>query len=623
MIKEMKFQVLAFLVFVFIIGLASPLSFEISGDTYRTTTHGVSVSGTFRLNNTNSTINFTQVNLTSLSTNLTFTTLSTFSLNYSEQKSVSYSISIPQYLPGGNYTFSFNIQANNGTIIVPSETKFIIVNISDSPSLTVSSPTVYDNTNKTNVTVFNNGNKVLSVTLSVASSSGVSFSIPSPNVVIGPGESKNLLVHIDASGMGSKINSISHTITASAQGVSATGKLSVDKSYCRYGILGDLVRIIDVDDRSSGNDWEWEPLKKVRVRVDVENRADSRESITVKLGLYDSDGKSVWLSTDDKELDQTIRIQDNDDAVFDFEFTLPADLKRNEDYRLYVKAYNKESEQCTNIYKIIDLDTDKDVIADDFVIPSFLLCGSTNTISFRLYNLDLGDEEIMRARLYSSELGLDIVSEQFELDDGDNRYVYFNVIVPEGKEAKSYRITPYAEYDYRDSSDTFRASENLGIFSIRVEGDKCLNKATSSIGVKLRENTLTQVGEELIVDLLINNPSETASFLVVLEGYDAWATSAVLDIASFNLDKSGTKSITATIVPKKSGTQEFTVKTISNGKISEQKVTVNIEEGSSFIKDAFNSIKENLTFYLTISIFIVLTLIILIILIRFINSSKE
>lgn len=620
--RRIKLSVLTFLAFVFVIGLASPLSFDISGETYKNAVHGSSVSGSFIINNTNSSINFTQVNITSITPNFTIATPSGFSLNYSEVRSVSYSISIPKYLSKGEYTFKFNISAGNGTTTVSPEIGSITVNVSDSPSLSVSSLKVYDNTNQTNIPVTNNGNRALSVTLSVASSTEVSFSVPSPTQIINPGESKNFLVNIDSSKMGSRLNSISHTITASATEVSATGTLTVDKSYCRYGIVGDLVRITDVEDRSSGDDWEWEPLKDVRVRVEVENRADSRKSITVKLGLYDSDGRSVWLSKDEKELDQTIRISDHDDAIFNFEFTLPADLSRNKDYRLYIKAYDKESEQCANTYETIDLDTDKEVIADNFDLPTVLFCGSTNQISFRVHNLDLGDEEIMRARVYNKELGIDLVSEQFELDNGDNEYVYFNLVIPEGKQSKSYKLTFYADYDYRESSDAFRSSEDIGSFTVRLEGDRCKSVPLSTIIANLDKDTKTGVGRNLSVKLLITNPSDIASFQVLLEGYDSWASSAVLDTPSFNLQKDGTREVTATFVPTKAGRQEFTVRTIVNGRITEpQTVSVDVGSSESIFSKTFSNIRENLPFYLTVSIFVILILIILVLLIRFINSN--
>ncbi len=397
----------------------------------------------------------------------------------------------------------------------------------------------------------------------------------------------------------------------------------IENTYCRYGNQGNLIKIDSIEDRSSGDDWEWEPLKVVKIRVEVENRDTSKRSITTKLALYDSAGKSVWLSLDEKEIEETIRIASEDDARFEFEFTLPADLKRNEDYTLYVKAYDKESDQCISSSQEIEIDTDKEVIMDELEIPSVLFCGETNTISLKLYNLDLGDEEEMRVNLYSKDLGLNLFSDQFELDEGDNEYVYFDFSIPTGTDTKSYKITFYTEYDYKESSDSYRKNINLGTYTVSVGGDKCKAKASPTINATLDSETETKVGEDLVVRILIKNPLETSSFIVALEGYDSWASSATLDVSSFNLNKDGTKTVTATFKPKEAGTQEFTIQAIYGGEVIKQKVTVDVEESSNWFSKIRESLNGNLTFWLTIAIFIVLILIIVVFLVRFAGSKRS
>ncbi len=327
---------------------------------------------------------------------------------------------------------------------------------------------------------------------------------------------------------------------------------------------------------------------------------------------------------DEKEIEETIRIASEDDARFEFEFTLPADLDWDEDYTLYVKAYDKESEQCISASEPIDIELEEEVLIDELELPSVFFCGETSTISFKLYNLDMGDEEIMRANLYSQELGLNIYSDEFELDNGDSEYIELNFQVPT-KEAKSYRFTLYVEYDYRESSDTFRDSESLGTYSIRIEGDQCkINEEfLPKINVSLDSETETKVGEDLVVKITLTNPGDSVNFVTVLENYNSWADSASLDESTFYLAKGESKVVTATFKPTESGVQEFNVRAVFNGKSIEQKVTVDIEESTGLFRTLFGEIKFNLTFWLTIAIFIVLILIILVLLVRFISSNKE
>ncbi len=521
----------------------------------------------------------------------------------------------------GSYSGTANVIVNGiQNVTVP-----ITLIVLPVPLLSVQSKEVLENQNQTTINVTNNGNVDLTgVSLSITNSSFIKFNVLNGSQSIAKGNSVQFTVNVDSSSIGSsRVGVFENTITATNGTVSATGTLSVKKGYCKSGDIGTFVRITDIEDRSPGDDWEWEPLKVVKVRVDVDNNQDSRKTITVKLGLFDEGGKSVWLSSEDKELEQSTRIAANDDAIYDFEFTLPADLKRDVKYRLFVKAYDKESEQCNSFSKAIDIDTDKEVIMDELEMPSILTCGATNTISLRVHNLELGDEEMMRVNIYSQELGLNLFSDRFELDEGDNEYVYFNFVIPENKEAKSYRITFYAEYDYRESSDAFRDSESLGTYTVRVDGDKCKATIVPTISASLDSETETMVGKDLVVRMTISNPGNTSSFIVALEGYDSWAKSATLNQSTFNLGVGESRTITATFNPTKSGNQEFVVKAIYGGRVVEQRVSVSIEDNESWFSRVWDSTKGDATFLLSIGVFVVLILIVIVLLVRFVGSSRR
>lgn len=617
MVKTTRFAFAFLFAFIFVIGMGSA-DLIVTPSAINVNSSSTSFSMIFNNIGTSAIEN---VSVSFALTGGAIPTISLFNVANGSIETKTSTVTITPNQLAGSYSGTANVIVNGiQNVTVP-----ITLIVLPVPLLSVQSKEVLENQNQTTINVTNNGNVDLTgVSLSITNSSFIKFNVLNGSQSIAKGNSVQFTVNVDSSSIGSsRVGVFENTITATNGTVSATGTLSVKKGYCKSGDIGTFVRITDIEDRSPGDDWEWEPLKVVKVRVDVDNNQDSRKTITVKLGLFDEGGKSVWLSSEDKELEQSTRIAANDDAIYDFEFTLPADLKRDVKYRLFVKAYDKESEQCNSFSKAIDIDTDKEVIMDELEMPSILTCGATNTISLRVHNLELGDEEMMRVNIYSQELGLNLFSDRFELDEGDNEYVYFNFVIPENKEAKSYRITFYAEYDYRESSDAFRDSESLGTYTVRVDGDKCKATIVPTISASLDSETETMVGKDLVVRMTISNPGNTSSFIVALEGYDSWAKSATLNQSTFNLGVGESRTITATFNPTKSGNQEFVVKAIYGGRVVEQRVSVSIEDNESWFSRVWDSTKGDATFLLSIGVFVVLILIVIVLLVRFVGSSRR
>lgn len=501
-----------------------------------------------------------------------------------------------------------------------SEKSIILSNTNSSLNFTFSSPVTFSIIGPTGAISFVaegstslNGSNTTSWT--IRNTTNIDYS----NFKLGSAYSGNFNI----TGIEYSINSTDNsTIT---QTVLKEVSVSLGTGYCKYGVKGNLFEITGLED---DDDFEWAPLMDIEIEVEVENNDDSSKRVVVKLGLYDlTNNRFVEFVGGEDELDETIRIEEDDEEVFVFNFKLPADIDPDSDYKLYVKAYEngEEDTQCTSaIEENIDIESDEEVLMDELDFSSSVFsCGTTNTISFKVYNVGLGDEEEMRVSIYSQELSLDMDSEQFELDEGEDEEVYFDFVIPEGKEPKNYKFSVTVEYDYRESTDSFRDSESLGTYTIRVDGDKCKAMILPTITATLDSETETMVGKDLVVRLSIKNPLASTSFIMALEGYETWASSATLDLTKFNLEKDGTKAVTATFIPTKAGTQEFIVKAIYGGNVIEQKVIVSVEGSSSWISRVSEAVKGNLTFYLTLAIFLVLILIIIILLVRFVNSRRE
>jgi hypothetical protein len=625
---------------VLLVGLASA-EFVITNTTAFpvNVSHGNSYNVSFLVNNTFG-YNVSNINISGNSSVGTWSSSVISFLNATgstASSTVQLTLSIPSHTQ--STTITPIITASNGTIT--NSTTFSNILLIESPSLsfpTSSQLTIDESINQTTITVTNNGNTNLNdVVLTIVNGTYFGFNVLNSSLGINAGQSKAFTVDVDSlTSSSTRIGSFSHTINATATGASTTGTLTIEKTYCRSGeqTQNNLIKIVEIEDRSSGDDWEWEPLKDIKIRVEVENNDESRKSVTVKMGLYDVDrNRFIDLSTEDRELDQTERIDDGDYQRFDFEFTLPANIDIDGDYRLYVKAYErgKEDTLCTSdfgddYYQTIYIEADEEIVADEFVIPSFLFCGETNTISFKLYNIDLGDEELMRVQMYNQELGINVYTEQFELDNGENREIFFEFTVPEGIEAKTYRFNFYADYDYRESTSLYRKSGTLATYTLMVDGTKCKEPIPPTIGAALDSETVTMVGEDLVLEVTIKNTlNATTTFVVALDQYDSWASSASVTPSSIVLQAGETGNVTATLKPKKSGEQEFVVQAVYNGKVIERTIKVEIEGTEGFFS-RFSlpslAIGENPVYYLTIGIFVVLILIILILLVRFANKKE-
>jgi uncharacterized membrane protein len=633
MVKTTRF-VLAFLfAFVFVIGLGSA-DVNITLLSPSIVNHSVgSVNLILNLFNTNETFSATGLSLVGKATVDGIVRTITFSgippiLSNETGLNVSGNFDLPAHKTG---PITLSIQGNstiNGTV-ESMDFSSSPITINPSSSIQILTTSINEGSNQ-KVRVKNTGNQLLTnIELIIANSSLFGFVVDSPKASLVAGAETEFIVNVSSlTTSTSTMGVIDHVINVTSNSAVDSGIISIERNYCRYGeVGGNSILITDVED---DDDFEWEPLMDVEVEVEVENNGDSSERVIVKLGLYDlTEGEFVDFVDGEDELEETIRISDGDEEVVTFNFKLPATIDPNNEYRLYVKAYEsgEEDTKCNSWVEDVEVDSDYEVLMDDLDMPQILICGETNTISLRLHNLELGDDELMRVNLYSQELGLNIYSEEFELDEGDDEYLTLSFIVPENKESKSYRITFYAQYDYKESSDTFRESENLGSYTLTVDGDKCRPSAVPSISASLAEDTETIVGKDLKIEVTITNPSDapTTDFIIALDDYTSWASSATLDQTTFSLVAGESKTITATFNPTKGGSQEFVVKAIYSGRVEEQRVTVSIDEKTTWLSRIADSmgIEANATFWLTIAIFIVLILIIVVLLVKFINSSKE
>ena len=421
--------------------------------------------------------------------------------------------------------------------------------------------------------------------------------------------------------------------TNSADNQTITIPLYFEEVYCKYGEIGSEIEVISVEDRSEGEPWEWEPLKNIKIITEVENSGTETKRVTVKMGVYDvSKDRFISLNDgEDKELYDSVRISEDDSEKLTFEFKLPADISDSKDYRFYVKVYEKGDENVQCISKIdfddgdsgynqeINVILEDEIGIDELTYDEVIFCGTTNTLEFKLYNFDLGNDEEMRVNIFNSAFGIDSYSEKFELDNGDSQDLLFEFSVPQDAEEKLHRIAMTVEYNYRESTDTYRESNSENSFYVRVEGG-CTVEPENTATVTASLESEAKAGEELVVKVSVTNTADSSvTYTLNAAGFTSWASSADLNPLTLSLAAGASGDVLITFEVDEDveeGEYTFDVEVISgNEMVLKQPVSVTIEKSSRFgITGA--SIRDNPYIWAIGLINLVLVLVIIIVAIK-------
>lgn len=401
--------------------------------------------------------------------------------------------------------------------------------------------------------------------------------------------------------------------------------VSFAKSFCDYGENG--TNLIEIKDIEEDEDFEWNPLDEITVDVEVENKGDSREKVTVELGLYDSvEEEFVEIDGNDDILEQSIRIDDGDEEVFSFTFKVSPELEEDTDdrYRLYVKAYldTDEAEACVSGFNSLFEDVeinydDEEVVIDNIQSPDTMSCGFVDKVSMDVYNLDYGDDEDFRVNLYNTELGIDMNSDIFTLDNGESEQIEFELKLPSSATAKSYKIYAIVEYNYKSSSDSFFDQSDEYYFTLNLEN--CEAPEAVITAELSSETPRAIIGSQVIIEATIKNTGTgSATYSMSLSGNSAWSEAAEIDPASFTLAAGETKKVKIYLdidAEAEEGDKEFTITSTYNGISANQKVLLTLEKGFSTSKLA-NHFKEYWFIYVIGLITLILLIVVILLLVR-------
>jgi uncharacterized membrane protein len=405
----------------------------------------------------------------------------------------------------------------------------------------------------------------------------------------------------------------------------------VEKNFCDYGVQGSSsIEILEIKDEKLGNskEWEWKPLDEISLRIRVKNNLDTKEKVTVAISLYSEKTGFIELDGKNDELEETIRISDGDREYFYFNFKLPVEDLEEGKYTLFVKAFvdGEEDEYCySSVQTNIDVEFEEDLVIDELPTLIESSCGQSQDLSFRIYNLNAGDEEEFRIRLYNKELGINLYSQRYELDEGESKKIVLSINVPKDVTEKTYKLDVIIEYDYRESSDTFREVLEGDYISLKVEGS-CSTMPTAVVSAKL--DSEARAGKELIVKAtIVNTGSETKTFTISASSYADWASSAILDRTSVTLNAGASQEVTITlnVLKDASGENGFDIEVLEGTRYLSQPVAVTIAKASSFpsLTGLVSGLDDNAYLYGIGALNLLLVVAIIFVAVRVVRKRKE
>ncbi len=181
-----------------------------------------------------------------------------------------------------------------------------------------------------------------------------------------------------------------------------------------------------------------------------------------------------------------------------------------------------------------------------------------------------------------------------------------------------------SDYDYRDSSDTYReSSDEDTVFSLNVVG--CTGTpGTPGTPITGRIAAITAslgsdatVGQELVVTSTITNLKDTtAEFLVGASGFESWASLDSISPRILSLAAGESRSVTLSfnVDEDASGSESFTIEVQSGSDLETREVEVSIQEESG--TGGFNFGGDNTLIWVIGAINVILIILIIIVAIR-------
>lgn len=263
---------------------------------------------------------------------------------------------------------------------------------------------------------------------------------------------------------------------------------------------------LDVKITSPGNGNNINLDSAVDSQFRIKNFLDSSQKISYSIYLYDT--------TSDKRVYEKggkVTIAKNDEFDGDLLLNVPVDININHQFAVYVGAEGGNG--CDYSYNIINFtrQDDKIVIGKVSVNPSSANYNDQVSVKTRIDNIGFNDEDNVYITLTNSDLGVDLKSDSFSINNGESTSKYFTFNVPNVNN-QTYSLTATVYYNGESSS----LNSNLTVLTSAVVEDN-----TSS---GTQSNTVTYV-----IDNQNTNSTSTTSTDNILNTNNQQTTTSVFD----------------------------------------------------------------------------------------------
>ena len=408
--------------------------------------------------------------------------------------------------------------------------------------------------------------------------------------------------------------------------------VSFNKDYCSAGKVGNLkINKFDINNKEGyGEDKDWYFLDKLEVDVEVKNTGNEDiDNVVVQWGLYNKRTGEFVFENDENDFD--LRDRDTETVTLSFDVD-PNDFDSSDgenDFVLYIKAYSDdvgEDGQCVSDSENIKLIRDNHfVVLSDIQLPDQVQCGEIVQGRAKVWNIGDDDETDIYVKLSNSNLGLDKRVDVGDVDILEDKSITFDFLVPQNMKSISYPIQMKV---YDDSDEVYlNDNDDEATFSktLAVKGSCTGDVPEGAVDISAVLDSESIAGNEMTVKAtLTNRGTAETTYQIIATNYDSWASLENVDPKSLTLAPGASKESVITLTPNDdvSGSKEFTIQAVYNGKITEQRVGVEVEPKKSsgfFSFTGFSiseSFKDNWFIWLIAALNVILVIFIVVVAVR-------
>ena len=317
---------------------------------------------------------------------------------------------------------------------------------------------------------------------------------------------------------------------------SFTLSIEVNPDFCEEGEVG-KIEITDFD----LDEDELDIGDTIVIDITVKNDYSTKdvEDIFVEAFLYDITDGDELESTKSERFD----LDNGDDKDLTMELDIPYDVNEENDFLVYVIAYEdkNEEENCAIESTDITINRQKNDVKVEGVkfTPAIATPGETVEIEIEVQNIGTKDQDDVTVAIYNTQLGINAVSDEFNLDrfddNGDSAVKRFEVKIPLGANSGDYTI----EIRVKDEGGSIYDSGETLDKKLTVSTTITTTGAATISTPTLLE---AELGRPLSVPVTVKNAGESATYTI--EVTPSWSGLSATKVATLMENEENTFYVT-------------------------------------------------------------------------------